>query len=105
MTVSMVPRDRGTAAPGPQRARDEAAMRDAGLQTKVAQQAPAPPKPAPTTPPSSRNAQGDFDALASRTPTQSGNLIQNPQDSPMLTVMEASPNPQMRDLARRIRGF
>ncbi len=98
MTLSLIP----SGQPQGDRERNEQAAREAGLPTKVAQQAPSAPSPVirQATP---RTA-GEFDALQSRTPQSFGQLRQD-QDARFLDVIATSKNPILRDLSQRLRGF
>jgi len=98
MTLSLIP----PGQPHGDRQENEAAAQEAGLPTRISQQAPtqieAPLRQA--TP----RAAGEFDALQSRTPTSSGQLRQN-QDARILDSLATSPSPILRDLSERLRGF
>jgi len=96
MTVSLIP----SGQPQGDRQTNEAAADEAGLASKMTQ---APPQielqpPRQATP----RGQGEFDAIASRTPTSAGTLRQD-QDARILDEVELSSNPILRDLASRLR--
>ena len=93
MTISMIP----SGQPYGQRQETEAAQTEAGLPDRV-QQAPPVSRAVPQTPVES------FDGLATRQPTQFGNL-RNTEESRIIGILETSPSPMLRDLARRIRGL
>ena len=81
-------------------------MRQAGLPLD-ARGAQTTRRPATAAPPATQGG-GGFDALAARQPSQT--LLDNPVAPPrtplaqLRTDLEASPNPLLRDLARRV-GF
>ena len=101
MTLSLIPRGQ----PQGDRQTNENAAQEAGLPTKINQQAPSdfsmPQQPVQQATP--RQA-GEFDALESRTPQGFGQLRQS-QDSRVLDVIATSANPILRDLSERLRGF
>ena len=94
MTISMIP----TGQPYGQRQDNEAAQAEAGLPNRI-RQAPPLSRAVPQT-----QDVGSFDGLTSRQPTQFGNLRET-QDSRIIQILETSPSPILRDLARRIRGL
>ena len=96
MSISMVPNKEPG---GPQTQEIEAQTAEAGLPKTVGQ---APPNFRNLQPPTPRSPK-EFDALESRTPTSSGQL-RDTQDSRVLNVLDTSPSPILRDIARRLRG-
>ncbi len=97
MTVSMIP----SGQPHGDRQVNQAAAQEAGLETKTAQAPQKLERIEPLRQATPRQA-GEFDALESRTPQNTGRLRQS-QDSRVLKVMETSPSPALRDLARRLK--
>ena len=97
MTVSLIP----SGQPHGERQKSEVAANEAGLATK-APQAPTEIEMQPVRQATPR-AQGEFDAIQSRTPTSVGQLRAD-QDSRVLNALDTSTSPALRDLARRLRG-
>ncbi len=101
MTLSLIPRGE----PQGDRQENVAAAQEAGLPTKISQEAPTafslPPPPISQATPRDT---GGFDAIASRTPTSTG-VLRDTQDSRVLNALEGSPSPALRDIARRLRGI
>ncbi len=101
MTLSLIPRGE----PQGDRQENVSAAQEAGLPTKISQEAPSdfslPPPPMRQATP---RQSGEFDALESRTPQGFGQLRQS-QDSRVLDVIATSNNPILRDLSERLRGF
>ena len=101
MTLSLIP----AGQPHGDRIKNEEAADAAGLAKKTPQAAPqqdfslSPPVQQATP-----REQGEFDALESRSPQSFGQLRQQ-QDSRILDVLATSPNPILRDLSERLRGF
>jgi len=93
MTLSMIP----SGQPYGQRQENEEAAAEAGLSNRVQQAKPQPIRQAQP------RQQGEFDAISSRNPTSSGQLRPD-GDSRVVNLLETSPSPALRDLARRLRG-
>jgi len=98
MTVSLIP----SGQPHGERQKSEVAANEAGLATK-APQAPTEIEMQPVRQATPR-AQGEFDAIQSRTPQSAGQLRQD-QDARVIEVLATSSSPVLRDLSNRLRGF
>jgi len=97
MTVSLIP----SGQPHGERQKSEVAANEAGLATKAPQ---APTEIQMPVRQATPRAQGEFDAIQSRTPQSAGQLRET-TNSRIVEVLAASPSAQMRDLASRLRGF
>ena len=101
MTLSLIP----AGQPHGDRIKNEEAADAAGLAKKAPQTAPQPDfSLSPPVQQATPREQGEFDALASRSPQSFGQLRQD-QDSRVVETLSTSPSPVLRDIANRLRGF
>jgi len=100
MTVSLIP----AGQPHGERQKAEVASQEAGLPTTAPQAPTEIDMPAQPARQATARGQGEFDAIASRSPQSTGQLKQSPDDR-VLDVIAASPSPILRDLSKRLRGF
>ena len=99
MTISLVP----SGGEYGDRKRAEDTMSAAGIQQTTRQLEPAQAAQPKSRPLQQAQAFDGFDALASRQPDPSSFQLRDTEESRIVGLLESSPSPLLRDLARRVR--